>query len=400
MFTTEYFLVDELVNTIRGSFPDATIILGGIHASIKPEWHFEESSPDFIVIGEGEETIVELLKHLKSDSPIDRNEIKGLCFRNSEGSIVKTSNRPPLKKLDYKIHLNNIILREDGTHRYIDKFSRKSPIYVDEKIGEDVPSIALYPSRGCPSDCDYCTASRRDGKIIRHMGAQSLWDYFYHARKDYNIRIFYNQSDTFGINENDWIFLRMVANYRKESNDENFIINNPNAFFVRSFFKRRGDTTIVNKERIDLIQSAGISVITLAIETFTPRFNKKINFEQITFQNILSLCEELKSRNIKNDIYMVYGYPGQEMHEFKNDCELISQLKPLVSWINWYFCILLPGSKYYEEAQRNGELDEKNYRETIREGYSFFYPKDEFNLSKIPTKTFIDYISEYGQAWV
>ena len=61
MFSFEYMLVDELVKAIKKKLPDTYVILGGIHASAKPEWHFEKSEPDFIVIGEGERTIVELI---------------------------------------------------------------------------------------------------------------------------------------------------------------------------------------------------------------------------------------------------------------------------------------------------------------------------------------------------
>src|ERR1035437_9780260 len=69
MFTFEQVLVDRLVRAIKGTLPRVTVILGGIHASVRPEWHFEESNPDFIVIGEGEKTIVELLRELEKPEP-------------------------------------------------------------------------------------------------------------------------------------------------------------------------------------------------------------------------------------------------------------------------------------------------------------------------------------------
>ena len=56
LFTFDQGVVDSLVRELKKTLPnDIYVILGGTHASTKPEWHFEEANPDVIVIGEGEE---------------------------------------------------------------------------------------------------------------------------------------------------------------------------------------------------------------------------------------------------------------------------------------------------------------------------------------------------------
>ncbi|MBD3351646.1 MAG: radical SAM protein [Candidatus Lokiarchaeota archaeon] len=399
MFTTEQYLVDELVNTIRYKLPECIIIIGGIHASAKPEWHLDDSKADYIVIGEGEETIINLLKALDNGSN-EIEKIKGLCFKTTTNKIIKTHNQSLIKTLKYNWAIKDILFRLDGSVRYIEKNSRKCPVYVDPTIGENVPSIALYPSRGCPINCDYCTATNRDGKKVRHIGAQKLWDYFYQSRKDLNVQIFYNQSDTFGIVKDDWEFLQKVSNYREKTGDRNFLINNPNAFFLKSFFIKTPDGISIDNDKLNLIQKSGINIVTIAIETFSQRYNKKIDWSIMGFDTILNLCQEIKRKGMKIDIYMVYGYPGQEIEEFNNDYTLIKRLAPYVDWINWHFCTLFPDTNYYTRLVHKGLLSEKSYREAVNNGYSFFFPVDRFNFSKISTDYLKAKVTDFGPAWI
>ena len=93
MFTFEQFLVDELVTAIKKAHPDIIVILGGIHASARPTWHFESSPVDIVVLGEGEETIVELFDELEKDSP-NLSKVRGIMFRSNGDSFVRTPPRP------------------------------------------------------------------------------------------------------------------------------------------------------------------------------------------------------------------------------------------------------------------------------------------------------------------
>jgi len=398
MFTFEQCLVDSLVQAIKAKFPHKTVIVGGIHASVKPEWHLEESVPDYIVIGEGEETIVELLKSL-SRGEEDVSHIAGLAYLDGSGNVRKTGMRQRLATLDHPWALNTVFRLPNGHARYLEGLTRKSPVYAPLSLPEDTPTFAFYASRGCPFGCPYCPTLPRDGSGIRHMGANRMFRDFLVARQQHDVGVFYNQADTFGFHAEDRSFLGMLADYRRNSKDTDFVINNPDAFFAHLFFPASKEYQM-DVGLVDLISAAGVNIVTLAIETFSPRFNKKIPWQHIRQEQISELCSELHRRGIRTDLYMMYGFPGQTQLEFDRDVQNTQKLLAFADSISWHFSTLLPGTINYDRAVASGRITESRYRRDFQEGYSFFYPIAEYNLSQVPTSHFQTVIAEFGSAWV
>ena len=73
---------------VRERYPDVPIIWGGIHASLLPEQTLENPYPDIVVVGEGEETFLELVKALESGSPL--SNVSGICYKEN-GKIHHTA---------------------------------------------------------------------------------------------------------------------------------------------------------------------------------------------------------------------------------------------------------------------------------------------------------------------
>ncbi len=398
MFSFEQALVDSLVRSIKAAFPHLCVIIGGIHASVRPEWHFEESSPDFIVIGEGEETAVELLTELGRPDP-HPEKVAGIAFRNSQGKITRTPVRAKLADLGGSWAFDKVLIKPDGQARYLERYTRKSPAYAAEHLGENVPTFAFYGSRGCPFHCAYCASTPRDGATIRHRGSDRIYQDFLTARQTYGAAVFYNQADTFGFHRGDREFLEMVRDYRRRSGDMGFVMNNPNAFFARVFFTR-GEKCELDERFIRLLAESGLNCATLAIETTIQRFNRKIDFRRITQDHLIELCKALRSYGIRTDTYMIYGFPGETEEEFRHDIEFAEYLCAWVDSVSWHFLTLLPGTGYYDQAIARGKFTEQDYRTAVRNGYSYFYPTNRFNLSQIPTAELKEAVTSFGQAWV
>ena len=83
------------------------------------------------------------------------------------------------------------------------------------------------------------------------------------------------------------------------------------------------------KELLDLYAGAGLNVMTLAVETFNQRFNKKINFDKIQPEKIDELLTAIHRRGIKTELYMMYAFPGQTKEELIDDEKTIESLKRL-----------------------------------------------------------------------
>ena len=71
MFTSHWMYVRELVSKIRKLFPKAFLLMGGEHVTGFPEFSLEQAPLDCLVMGEGEETIAQLLDHVEMGLPLD-----------------------------------------------------------------------------------------------------------------------------------------------------------------------------------------------------------------------------------------------------------------------------------------------------------------------------------------
>lgn len=96
---------------------------------------------------------------------------------------------------------------------------------------------------------------------------------------------------------------------------------------------------------------------------------------------------------------MMYGFPRQTQDEFDRDVRIASELREWADSISWHFCTLLPGTAYYDEALASGRVTEERYRRDVRSGYSFFFPVDDYNLSRVPTAHLRTAVAEFGMAW-
>ncbi|MBN3523210.1 B12-binding domain-containing radical SAM protein [Paenibacillus apiarius] len=125
----------QVISMLRKVRPDARIVLGGPEVSYDTEYWMERL-PDvnFIVIGEGEETLLHLLREIRDEQKY--HFVFGLAYRKGEEVMIN----PPRPKLD----LNNI----PSPHRF----------------AEDIPNLGkrivyFETSRGCPFSCQFCLSS-------------------------------------------------------------------------------------------------------------------------------------------------------------------------------------------------------------------------------------------------
>jgi radical SAM superfamily enzyme YgiQ (UPF0313 family) len=275
------------------------------------------------------------------------------------------------------------VLLKDGNYCYNDNRSRRSQIYSHLTQPDWAKSFSLYYSRGCPMHCDYCATYKKDGPQIRHAGHKRIFNDFRLLHEKYGVNIFYNQADTFGFHPEDIKFLEKVKQYRKEHPD--FVMNNPNAFFVKLFFPSSNNYEL-DESLIDLLADAGFNVITLAAETFNQRFNKKIDFGSIPPEKMKELFAAIHKKGMKTELYMMYAFPGQTRDELYHDEKIVSTFSD-VDEVAWQNCMILPGTEYYHKIVIENEswFYEEKYRKVLAKGYFFHQMPDELNFSQIPS---------------
>ncbi len=144
MFSHEWLYVRDCINVIKEEFPNATIFIGGEHATALPEYNLRDcKGVDYIGLGEGEQTWSEVIEKIKNNESID--EVDGLAYLKN-GKFIKTKYRDRIK------HIDEI--------PWPDWDNFKIEPYLDNAVsfgpgsGRNMPIIA---SRGCPYECTFCS---------------------------------------------------------------------------------------------------------------------------------------------------------------------------------------------------------------------------------------------------
>lgn len=146
--------------------PEIKIIAGGTGFSLFPK-RIMEMFPEisFGIIGEGENSILQLLHHL--ENPID---VKGLCYRKS-GMVHMNE---PSK--DFRMDVDYVVPDRD----LVDVFKYQRNTYVQ--------SIGVETKRGCPYSCSYCVYPNLQGKKLRCRDPKEVVDEVELLNKKYGIK--------------------------------------------------------------------------------------------------------------------------------------------------------------------------------------------------------------------
>jgi len=144
-----YRIIEKIINTVHIHKSRPKTILGGIIVTSEPELMFNSLNPDYIVIGEGENTIIELLEYLEHKGNIE--EVDGIGYRDKNDNIVFTKQRKPITDLS----ILPIPDFEGFEFEKKLKHQHTNDNYFNNVF--DIPrAYPIMGSRGCPFQCSFC----------------------------------------------------------------------------------------------------------------------------------------------------------------------------------------------------------------------------------------------------
>ena len=153
--TTVYQSALEMATVLKARL-GRPIVIGGPHATMFPERLLAESPVlDFVVRGEGEMTLLELVQVLEGQG--DLASVTGLTYR-VRGEVVSNADReliPDLDSLPFPAR----------QHFDLNRYGLRTP--------EGQPMVTILSSRGCPYNCSYCFKGIV-GRTYRHRSPQNI----------------------------------------------------------------------------------------------------------------------------------------------------------------------------------------------------------------------------------
>ena len=164
------------------------IILGGYHSTAMPFSVIENKNIDFVVIGEGEKTIQELLIALKNNNDI--SSIKGIAYKKNNKPVF-TKARERIKNIDSiplpKRHLD--ILANTGQYQIT---------YPSPSKQQNVAQVSY--SRGCPYSCEFCASENTWGRSVYWRDPKKVLDEIEMLHEKYGTNLIYFPDLTFNVN--------------------------------------------------------------------------------------------------------------------------------------------------------------------------------------------------------
>ena len=326
---TGYQIAKRLASLAKRVNPDAPVIVGNSVASSVPETLLDKTEVDIAVIGEGDQTIIELLDCL--DRRGDLETVKGVCFRK-DGRVVCTGPRRPWLDVD-AIALPVWELFDAR------KYVAESKLYVSEPYPIPYDQIRAFPvntARGCPFNCTFCYHVFRDYKY-RYRSPEGVLDEVRELQRRYDIN-YVNFWD-------ELTFLTLAQTDRLVS----AILDSGLKFHWTA--SCRGD--LFPDSALELakkLKQAGCVGLGYSLESANAGILKAMN-KKIDVRNYVVQKHVLDQANITSWTSLVIGYPEETEATLKETFDLCyeNDIYPSAG-----FLLPQPGTPIYEYARQVG----------------------------------------------
>lgn len=163
MFTAFSSDSHDIAKIVKEYNSNTLVVFGGAHASILYKNVLTDKNVDIVVIGEGENTIIEIVKNFENN--ISLQNIKGTAIRDNNKIIINPP-RPPITNLDSLPLPARHLLPMD---LYLKDCQENKGSYIMR-----TPYTTVVTSRGCPNNCIYCAVPTIWGRCWRPFSVSRI----------------------------------------------------------------------------------------------------------------------------------------------------------------------------------------------------------------------------------
>ncbi len=359
---------DQMVEEVKKISPDVVVMGDMLHSSggLAIIWHFNESARlikkavpeiktavgglwysafyaqemknnpliDFIMVGEGELTLEDLINNLK-DKKKEFKDIDGLVSRDDDGIV-------------------NI-----GPHRGLipDINVLPMPAYdlfpMDKYVGHTYwkPFCELMTSRGCPGGCSFCYEwsmydprfSKTDFVSWRGFSAQRICNEFDLLEKTYGVKVVVIQDDAFNVDRD------KVKEFCEEK------IKRGNG--IKWICLGRADDWANQLDLVPLMAEAGFFMGLVGIEVSSDEELKRLG-KGVTIAQIKNTVSTFRENNVATIGTVLIGLEDDDDAAIKKRLEVAESIDPDILALD--YAIPVPGSQPWSKAIENGWIDPEN----------------------------------------
>lgn len=273
----------------------ARVVVGGPDPPHHAESYLQHGA-DAVVIGEGERTLEELLPILHRGDA-DWSGIRGIVFRQADGSVVRTPPRPLMPDLDRQ--------------PFPDRAAVDLPSYLNAwRARHGAGTVSLITARGCPYTCTWCSRSVF-GESHRRRSVGNVADEVESIVDRYRPERLWYADDVFAIHRG-W-----TLDYARELERRR----------VRLPFECISRAERIDDAVADALVSLGCTRVWIGAESGSPRILDAMK-RKVTIEQVRDSAARLRRRRIEVGLFIMLGYEGEEMSDLRATVEHLKATSP------------------------------------------------------------------------
>lgn len=328
------------------------IVFGGIHATAVPKRVLENNYVDFVIQGEGEHAMLDLVEGISSGRSKEALiDIANLCFQFDEKVIINEP-RPYVQDLD--------------SLPFPDKslFFSKEPLFINNPY-------MVMTSRGCPYACTFCsndmlqTLYAEERRHIRRRSPDNVIAELEQAKRLFKIRSVSFIDDVFTISR-PWLE-KFFEKYRTAVNLPFYCNIHPLAF---------------TREVAHILKEGGCRLVIMGVQSGSKRIRREIFFRRETNEHIVKAMDYARQEKLKINIDYIFGAPGEDVADLDKSLELCKRIKPDMIqsfWLTYY-----PGTHIISLAKDKGILSDSDIKKIEEGNIGFTHDVGSVDYKRVP----------------
>lgn len=306
----------EINRLIKKWNRNCPIIWGGSHPTIIPEEVIKLPEVDFLVYGEGEKTILELVETI--DKRGDFSNIKGIYYKLTNGEFIKNPPREYIANLDdLPFPARHLVFKED--------------LYLPSGFSD------LMGSRGCPFLCTYCSAHSLWGKNVRYRSVDNIIKEIKLLKEKYHSEELRFLDDNLTLNR-PWIEELCDSLIKEKLNIKWSCLTRVN---------------LIDEKLLKLMIKAGCYDIDIGVESGSPRI-LKLMAKNISLDDVLR-CDRLFNKyGISWTAFFITGFPYETKEDLMATANFMKKINPYRMTLSNF--TPYPDTEDYERAKKLGVL--------------------------------------------
>jgi radical SAM superfamily enzyme YgiQ (UPF0313 family) len=295
-----------------------TVLLGGPESASYVSEYLDHGA-DVVVIGEGELTLAELLPVLARAGSRALHGVQGIAFRDDEGRIVRTADRPKLKDLD--------------SLPFPDREAIDHGVYLAAwKQHHGASSVNLITARGCPYRCNWCSHAVY-GYSHRRRSPENVADEVQGIVERYDPDQLWYADDVFTISH-PWL-----AEYAADL--ERRGIHRPFETITRA-------DRLQTDESVELLRRLGCYRIWIGSESGSQRILDAMQ-RGVSVEQVRRSIERAHAHGIQVGMFLMWGYEGEQLEDIAATVEHVKVSKPDVFFTTVSYPI--KGTGYFDKVR-------------------------------------------------